>query len=265
MGSTLAIARKETRLYLTTWTSYVLFGFFILITAFFFQRLVIEFQLQALDYAQSQQGWAAEHMNLTDWVLGPVFSNMSVFFLIMLPMLTMRLLAEERRQKTLELLMTTPVRPVQIVLGKYLAALLIMGIMLGLTVIFPILLAVFGGSGTEGASPVDWHTVGSSYLGLFLMGAAIVAIGLLTSAATESQIVAVVTGFAVLLMFWVIGLAARGQEGFWGGFLEYLSLTTHLENFVRGIIKLSDVVYYLSLAGVGLFLTHGVVDAQRWR
>jgi ABC-2 type transport system permease protein len=263
MGKIIAIAKKETWLYLTTWTSYVLFGFFILISAFFFQRLVIEYQLQTLEYAQSQQSWAMERMNLTDWVMGPVFMNMSVFFLIMLPMLTMRLLAEERRQKTLELLMTVPVRPVQIVLGKYLSAVVIMAIMLGLTLVFPILLAIFGGA--EGTSAVDWRTIGSSYLGLFLLGAAIVAIGLFASSVTESQIVAVITGFAVLLMFWVIGLAARGQESFWGGFLEYLALTTHLENFVRGVVKLSDIVYYVSLASVGLFLTYGVVDAQRWK
>jgi ABC-2 type transport system permease protein len=263
MSKILAIARKETWLYLTTWTSYVLFGFFILITAFFFQRLVIEFQLQTLDYAQNQQSWAMERMNLTDWVMGPVFMNMSVFFLIMLPMLTMRLFAEERRQRTLELLMTVPVRPIQLVVGKYLSAVVIMGIMLGLTVIFPILLAIFGGG--HDTSPVDWRTIGASYLGLFLLGMAIVAIGLFASAVTESQIVAVITGFAVLLLFWVIGLAARGQQGFWGGFLEYMSLSSHLENFVRGIIKASDVVYYVSITSVGLFLTYGVIDAQRWK
>jgi ABC-2 type transport system permease protein len=240
-----------------------LFGFFILITAFFFQRLVIEFQLQTLEYAQGQQSWAMERMNLTDWVLAPVFMNMSVFFLIMLPMLTMRLFAEERRQKTLELLMTVPVRPVQIVLGKYLSAVVIMMIMLGLTVIFPVLLQVFGGG--NGVSAVDWHTVGAGYLGLFLLGLAVVSIGLFASSVTESQIVAALTGFAVLLLFWVVGLASRGQQGFWGGFLEYLSLTNHLENFVRGIIKASDVLYYVSLASVGVFLTYGVVDAQRWK
>ncbi len=263
MGKTLAIARKELWVYLTTGTSYVLFGFFVLFAAFFFQRLVIEFQLQTLEYAQQQQSWAMERMNLTDWVMGPVLMNMSIFFLIMLPMLTMRLFAEERRARTLELLMTTPVRPIELVLGKYLGALAITLIMLALTAVFPLLLSAFGGA--EGASALDWGTVGTGYLGLVLLGAAVVAVGLFTSSLTDSQIVAVVSGFAVLLLFWVIGLAARGQEGFWGGFLEYLSLTSHLENFVRGIVKVSDVVYYLSMAFVGLFLTHSVVDAQRWR
>ena len=263
MCKIIAIAKKETWLYLTTWTSYILFGAFILITGFFFQRLVIEYQLQTLEYAQSQQSWGMERMNLTDWVMGPVFMNMSIFFIIMFPALTMRLFAEERRQKTLELLMTVPVRPVQIVLGKYLSALIIMTLALGLTVIFPVLLAVFGGA--EGVSAVDWHTVGTGYLGLFLLGAGAVAVGLFASAVTESQIVAFLSGFVALLMLWVIGLAARGQQGVWGGFFEYLALTTHLESFVRGILKASDIVYYLSLISVPLFLTYGVVDAQRWK
>src|SRR5690242_9498221 len=106
MRNTLAIAGKESRVYLTTWTSYILFGAFMLITAFFFQRLVIEFQLRAMQYMQMGM---TDTMNLTDWVMGPLFINCTVFFLFMLPILTMRLLAEERKTKTLELLMTTPV------------------------------------------------------------------------------------------------------------------------------------------------------------
>jgi ABC-2 type transport system permease protein len=202
-------------------------------------------------------------MNLTDWVVGPVVVNASVFLLFLVPILSMRLFAEEHKGKTLELLMTTPVRPVEIVLGKYLAGLVVLCIMLGLTIVFPLLLEILG-QGAE-SSPLDWHTVGASYLGLFLFGAACVAIGLLASSLTESQIVAAIVAFAVLLMLWVIGLAARGQEGFWQKLLEYLAITTHMESFVRGILKISDVVYYASLAFVGLFLTHRVVDAQRWR
>jgi len=264
MRNTLAIAGKEARVYLTTWTSYILFGAFLLISAFFFQRLVIEFQFRSMQYMQMQQPGVLDQMNLTDWVMGPLFLNITVFFLFMLPILTMRLLAEERRTKTMELLMTAPVRPWEIVLGKYLAAFLMMGIMLALTFVFPLLLQVYGGA-TGGASPLDWHTVLTSYLGMVLLGASFVAVGLFASSVTESQIVAVIVGFAALLMFYVIGLAARGEEGFWQTFFQHLSITTHLEGFVRGMVKLVDVVYYLSLAFVGLFLTHRVVEAQRWR
>jgi ABC-2 type transport system permease protein len=263
MRNTLAIAGKETRVYLTTWTSYILFGAFMLITAFFFQRLVIEFQLRAMQFMQMQAQNMMEQMNLTDWVMAPLFMNITVFFLFMLPMLTMRLIAEEKKSKTLELLMTVPVRPLEIVLGKYLSGITIMGIMLALTVIFPVLLQVYGGSGD--ASPLDWRSVAVGYGGMFLLGAAFVSVGLFASSVSESQIVAVIVGFAILLMFYVIGLAARGQEGFWQNFFQYMSVSSHLEGFVRGVVRLTDVVYYLSLIFVGLFLTFRVVEAQRWR
>lgn len=264
MRNTLAIAGKETRVYLTTWTSYIIFGAFLLITAFFFQRLVIEFQLRSMQYMQAQAQNLLEQLNLTDWVVGPMFMNMTVFFLFMLPIMTMRLIAEERKSKTLELLMTAPVRPIEIVLGKYLSALVIMGIMLALTVVFPLLLHVFGGAAT-GQSVLDWRSVAVGYGGLFLLGAAFCSVGLFASSVSDSQIVAVIVGFAILLMFYVIGLAARGQEGFWQELLQYLSVTNHLEGFVRGIVKVTDVVYYLSLIFVGLFFTFRVVEAQRWR
>ncbi|MBI3178967.1 MAG: ABC transporter permease subunit [Deltaproteobacteria bacterium] len=261
MRNVLTIAGKELRIYLTTWTSYILFGAFMLITAYFFQVFVIRFQLDAQEMMQRQAGML-EHLNLTDRVLLPVFANISVFFLFLLPVLTMRLVAEERRGKTLELLMTLPARPLEIVLAKYLAAVAIMGMMLALTVVFPVLLHAFG---TGEASPVDWSTVLTSYVGLALMGAACVAVGLFTSAVTESQIIAAVVGFGTLLILYVIGGDPEGQGGVWQSVLDYLSITSHLEKFVRGIVRISDVAYYLSLAFVGLFLTHRVVEAQRWR
>jgi ABC-2 type transport system permease protein len=263
MRNTFAIAGKECRVYLTTATSYVLFGAFTLITAFFFQRLVIEYQYRAMQYMQMQQADMLEQMNLTDWVMGPLFLNITVFFLFMLPIMTMRLIAEERRSKTLELLMTSPVRIGEIVMGKYLAGLAIMAIMLALTLIFPAILQRYGGS--QGYSALDWRSVATGYLGMFLLGAAFVAVGLFASAVSDSQIVSVIVGFATLLMFYVIGLAARGQEGVWQGILQYAAINTHLEAFVRGIVRLTDVVYYLSLICISLFLTYRVLEAQRWR
>lgn len=264
MRNTFVIAGKETRVYLTTWTSYVIFGAFMLISAFFFQRLVIEYQLRGMQFMQMQATDMMEHMNLTDWVMGPLFMNITVFFLFMLPILTMRLLAEERKGKTLELLMTVPIRPIDIVLGKYLAAFFMMTIMLALTFIFPVLLQIYGGVEGTTTSPIDWHSVGTAYLGMMLLGGAFVSVGLFASSLSDSQIVAVIIGFAVLLMFYVIGLAARGEEGFWQNFLQYLSITTHLDGFVRGVVRVSDVVYYLSLIFLGIFLTFRVVEAQRW-
>jgi ABC-2 type transport system permease protein len=264
MQNVLTIAGKETRLFLTTWTSYILFGVFSLITAFFFQRLVIEYQYRSMQLMQMQAQNMLDQLNLTDWVVGPLLMNITVFFLFMLPMLTMRLLSEERSRKTLELLMTAPVRPIEIVLGKYLAAVGMMAIMLALTAIFPLLLNIFGSNGA-GTAPLDWRSVGVGYAGMFLLGCAFIAVGLFTSAITESQVVAVMLGFATLLMFYVIGLAGRGESGFWQQLFEYLSISTHLEGFVRGLIRTTDLVYYASIIVMGLFLTYRVVEAQRWR
>jgi ABC-2 type transport system permease protein len=265
MRNILAIAGKDARVYLTTWTSYILFGGFVLITAFFFAVLVGQYQMMSLQSMQTQQPWMLEQMNLTDLVMGNIFRNISVFFLFLLPILTMRLIAEERKGKTLELLMTAPVRPIEIVLGKYLAAVAIMAIMLGLTLVFPLLLQIYGGTAHAGQGPLDWSTILVGYLGMFLLGAAFLAIGLFASSVTESQIVAVIVSFALLLIFFVIGYSSASGEGFWRSALEYVSITNHLENFIRGIIKLQSIVYYLSLVFVGLFLSYRVVEAQRWR
>ncbi|MEE2962138.1 MAG: ABC transporter permease subunit [Myxococcota bacterium] len=264
MGNILTIANKELRIYLTTWTSYIIFGAFVLISAFFFQQLVLDYQLRSQEYTQYQYKDMLAQMNLTDWVVAPLLSNVVVFFLFMMPILTMRLFSEERKTKTLQLLMTTPVRPVEIVLGKYVAALCIMLIMLGLSFFFPVLLHIFGAT-SDGTTPLDWNTITIGYLGMALFGAASVAVGLLTSSLTESQIVAVISSFAILLMLYVIGAAARGQEGVWEQFFQYLSITTHLEGFLRGMIRLPDLVYYLSLSFFGIFLTYQVIEAERWK
>lgn len=259
-----AIACKETRIYLTTTTSYVLMAAFMLISAFFFQRLVLEFHFRALQYMQMNDASAEQQMNLTDYVMAPLFLNITLFFLFMLPILTMRLLAEERRQKTLELLMTTPIRPIEIVLGKFLSAALVMAMMLGLTALYPALLEmVSGGVGQHTA--IDWHVMGTAYFGMTLLGCAFVSVGLFASSLSDSQIISVIVGFAALLMFYVIGLAARGQEGTWLAVLQYLSVNTHLEGFVHGVVRLTDVTYFVSLSFFGLFLTHQMVEAQRWR
>lgn len=260
----LAIAGKDVRIYLTTLTGYIVLGLFILATAFFFNAIVGQYQQVFLQSMQQQNQWMLEQLNLTDMVMGNVLRNVSVFFLFLLPLVTMRLFSEERSRKTLELLMTSPVRPAEIVFGKYLAALVMMGLMLGLTLVFPLLLSFYGGT-AEGASALDWNTVLVGYAGMFLLGGAFLSVGLLASALTDSVMVAAVLGFFALLLFFVIGYAARGQTGFWQTFLDYVSITNHLEDFVKGVVKLQSVVYYVSLSVLGLFLTYRVVEAQRWR
>jgi ABC-2 type transport system permease protein len=263
MNNILAIWKKETRIYFTTAVSYVIIGLFAAITAYFFLVLVSMYAQQSTQFMSMQAQQMLERMNFNDQVITPLFANVQVFFIFMLPAVTMRLIAEEKGSKTMQLLMTTPVRPIEIVIGKYLGAATVVGAMLLTTLVFPVILHIYG-TGDAGVSPIDWASVATGYLGMFLMGAAGIAIGLCASSITESQVVAILVAFFSLLLFWVIGWAGIGKEGFWADFFNYVSLSTHMEGFARGMIRSHDIIYYFSVITLGLFLTHRFVEAERW-
>ena len=261
MRNVLTIAGKELRIYFTTATSYVLLGVFASIIAYFFQALISEFQRTVATIVQQNASWMLEQLNLTEFVIYPLVMNIGVIFIFLTPILTMRLIAEERRSKTLELLMTTPVRPVEIVLGKYFAALVVMVAMLAVTLLFPAIVSLMGIA--QDASPIDWRTVASGYFGASLLGAAFIAIGLFTSSVTDNPIVAAILGFFILLMFYIVG--AAGAQGALKEVTEYISLGGHLQSFARGMIRTPAIIYYVSLTSFALFLTYRVVEAERWR
>lgn len=260
MGNVWTLAAKELRVYLTTPVSYALAGVYLLLTAFFFERLIAQFQTLQLYYQQQNQ---SALLNLTDYVMTPMFFWMVAFLLFLLPLLTMRLIAEERRGRTLELLMTSPVRPIEIVLGKFLGSFLIMAGMIAMTLLFPLLLQWLGSS--PAGSPLDWKTVFSGYAGVLLAGSAFLSLGLFTSSFTDSQLVAALLSLTLSVTFLVIGLAAPGLEGGWKAFFEHVSLAGHVSDFARGLVRVRALVYYGSLLGLGLFFTYRVVEAQRWK
>ncbi len=264
MGNILAITKKELRISFTTITAYAVIMVFAFITAYFFLRLVNFYQLQSSQFMQMKAQQMLERMNFNDQVIGPLFANVQVFFLFLIPMTTMRLIAEEQRTKTIQLLMTSPVRPIEIVFGKYLAASVLVGVMLAVTFVFRSSCKFFG-TGDAGKGAIDWRSVMTGYVGLFLVGAALMAVGLFMSSLTDSVVVAVVLSFGASLMLWVVGWLAIGKEGFWHDFPTYMSVMNHLEGFAKGVIRVQDIVYYLSLIVLGLFLTHRMVEAQRWR
>jgi len=253
------IALKELRIYLTTPTSYVLFATFLAFCGLNFVDLVRDFQNQRLFYSETRRVGLLDQMNLTDLVVGPMLIYVATFFVIMLPVLTMRLFAEERRQKTLELMLTLPVRPVEMVLGKYLAATIVMLIMLALTFVYPVLLENLA------QGDLDWATVFTGYLGMALLGAAAVAIGLFASSVTDSQLIAVVIGFGILTLLILIGEEAQEQSGLVANLFEHASLHSHLGPFARGLIRLRDIVYYASVSSLTLFLCYRVIESQRWK
>jgi ABC-2 type transport system permease protein len=266
MRNALAIARKELGIYFTTPWAYVVFTAMIALTSFFFLAMLGEFQrvqesARAVTWARLPPE-AQTYKNLTDGVIVQIWGLVLVITLFVAPFLSMRLFAEERRQKTFELLMTLPVRPLEIVLGKYLGGLGVISATLGTTIVFPIILAVIGAS--ESGSALEWSTVLLGYGGLLLWGATCMAIGLFLSSVTESQTLAAFLTFAVLLPWMLLkGVASTAEEP-WRSLLGYISFDSQLQNLLRGVADLKALVFFLSVITFSLFLTHRTVEAQRW-
>lgn len=263
MRNVLAIAKKDLYLYFATPVAWVAFFATSFIAAFVFLSATSSFQRQVMELMRVQRPELLDQLNLTDAVIGPLVVNMGVILIFVVPFLTMRLFAEELRGRTMELLMSVPVRSIEIVLGKYLAALVMVLVYVGLVAVFPAILDRYGAS-ASGAGGVEWQTVALGLLGLFLCGAAFSAVGLFISALTDSQVVAAIITFLVLFLFWVVGWKAAEVEGVWRDVLGHLSSVQHLVAFARGSLALSDLAYFGSFIVLGLFLTHRALEARRW-
>jgi ABC-2 type transport system permease protein len=248
----LAIADKELRSYFASPIAYILIGFFLLPFGAFFYLYLTAFVKQSLQ--QAQFGGA---MNINQSVIRYVLQNASVIILFIMPMITMRTYSEEKRSGTIELLLTSPVTDVEIILGKFFGALGLYAAMLSVTLIYIGILFVYGNP--------EWRPVAAAYLGLLLMGGTFVSLGLLISSTTSNQIVAGVVTFVVFLLLWIIGWFADTAGPTIGPITSWLSITEHFDDFSKGIIDTKHVLYYLSLITFGLFLTAKSVDSERWR
>ena len=254
MNNMLAIAHKELKSYFASPIAYIVIGFFSLLFGYFFYALLLYFDRQSLQFA----GLGAQQtLNVNDQLIRPVFLNASVILLFVLPMVTMRTYAEEKRSGTIELLLTAPLTDFQIIMGKFLGAMALYAAMLGITVIHMALLFAFGNP-----EPLPIIT---AYLGLLLMGGCFVSVGLLISSLTKNQIVAGMITFAVFLLLWVINWIGSFTGPTTQDVLNYLSITDHLDDFTKGIIDTKHLVYYVSFIAFGLFLTARSVDTERWR
>lgn len=184
--------------------------------------------------------------------------NIVIILIIMVPALTMRLIAEERRTGTVEVLATSPVTDAQIVVGKFLGCLAFYAAMLAFTFVYPIILTRVG--------KPEMGPIFASYLGLFLFGASFVAIGLLASAMSKSQVIGFVTAFVVLLFLFLLAwMAQTGSGGWLGALIGYVGIQQHLENFSKGIIDTKDIIYYLSIVALCLLLSIRAMQAWKWR
>ncbi len=258
MKNALAIAGREIRSYFVSPIAYVVLTGFLLLGGWFFFNLLARFSYMLQIYGGMQRGGEElERLNLNDLVISPLLHNLSVVLVILIPVITMRSFAEEKRLGTFELLLTSPLRIGEIVAGKFLGAVVFVALMLGLTGVYPVLLVIYGNP--------EIGIILSGYLGLFLIAMCFLSIGLLTSSVTENQIIAAVSCLVALLLLYVINWPADTSTPTLGAVLHYLSVTEHFGEFVKGVIDSRAIVYFLSIIAVALFLTHRAVESLRWR
>lgn len=250
-----AIYRKEMQYYFQSITAYVMIGLFLALSGYFFYSIFRYYNWMSFQAAREQS--MAMNLNLVDGVMRPLMGNVSVVLLFALPLLTMRLLAEEKRQGTFELLLTYPVSDLAAVLGKFFAALTVFAVMIGGTLVYPIMLAIF-------ADPEPGPLV-TGYVGLFLMGATFVAMGVFFSSLTASQIVAGVATFGVSLFFLIVGWAAPFVGPTFSKVLSQFSILEHYNSFAQGLVDLQDVTYYVFLTVFFLYLTLRSLESAHWR
>jgi ABC-2 type transport system permease protein len=255
MNNMLAIAHKELRSYFASPIAYIVIGFFALLFGWFYIGILDWFVRQGMQGAMGMGGPSS--LNVNQQMIRPLILNITVVFLFLLPLITMRTYAEEKRSGTIELLLTSPLTDLQIVLGKFLGAFALYAVMVALTLIHFGLLFAFG--------QPEWKPLATAYLGLLLFGGCFIAVGLFISSLTRNQIVAGAATFGVFLLLWVVDWLGESMGPTGQAILKYLSMTDHLDDFVKGVIDTKHLVYYVSFIAFGLFLTVRSVDTERWR
>jgi ABC-2 type transport system permease protein len=254
-----AIVQKEWRHYFGSPIAWVILAVGTFLFGRFFVVNLAAFLRYSLMAAQQMEFGGGPKLSLNEYVIRPVMLNSAVVALFLTPMLTMRLFAEEKRQGTMELLSTSPISDWQIVLGKFFAAsaLYLLVIAAGFT---NLLILWHYSSPTP-----EWQPVATAGLALLLLGCSFIALGTFVSTLTRNQIVAGILSFCLFLGIWTLGWTGDPTEsGFWQA-VAYLGVTTHMEDMVKGVLDLKDVVFYLSFIGFGLFLAQQSVESQRWR
>lgn len=255
MSNIWAVCKKEIKTYFTSPIAYVIITVFLVLAGFFFQNLILWFNQYSMQMAQNP--YYLQQININQMVFSPLFHNISLILLFIIPFLTMRLFSEEMKRKTDELLYTSPISVKQIILGKYFASLFVLLVMLLLTGILSMLTFVYGNP--------EVKPILIGYLGLFLMGATFMAIGIFYSSLTENQVVSAALALGTLLLLFVLNWASQFIQGIWKDVLNYVSFSQHFDNMTKGILDTADLVYYISFIFLGLFLAHSVILSRRWR
>ena len=254
MRNTLAIARKELRSYFASPIGYIAVGVFALLYGYFYVAMLDYFVRQSM---QAGQFGGPQAMNVNQMMIRPLLQNVTILLLFVMPMITMRAYAEEKRSGTIELLLTSPLSDAEIIVGKFLGALLLWCLMLAVSLIHLALLYAYGRP--------EWKPIVTAYLGLVLMGGCFISVGLFISSLTKNQVVAAVVTFAVFLFLWIITWIGSFSGPTVDSVTQYLSIVDQFDDFAKGVIDTSHIIYYVSFIGFGLFLTAKSVDSERWR
>jgi ABC-2 type transport system permease protein len=248
------ICRKELGSYFASPVAYLLLTMFGVVFGFFFWSYLGMFVVEGMEMQMRGQSYP---MNLNEQIIRPLLGNVGVIGLFLIPMITMRLFAEEKRSGTIELLATSPITDLEIILGKWLAAVMLYSCMLLFTAVNFAFLFKYGNP--------DWKPLAMGYLGLLLQAGALLAIGTFISTLTKNQIIAGAATFGVELLLWVIGWVGEYETATWARVLSYFSMLTHFESFSKGTFDSKDVVFYLTAIFLGLFFTARSMESLRWR
>ncbi len=246
--------RKELKSYYSSWIAYLLMAFFAVIFGYFFYAATAIFVSRSMQSMMMGQGMP---MDMNEWIIRPLLMNVSVIGLFIIPMITMRLFAEEKRTGTIELLMTSPVRDYEMIVAKWLSALTLYASILAISAVNLTYLFAYG--------KPDWKPILVGYLGLLLQGGCLLAIGTFISTLTRNQIIAVGGTFAICLLLWVFDWVTAYDTSAWAKVLSYVSVVTHFETFAKGVLDTKDVIFYVSMIFFGLFLTARSMESLRWR
>jgi ABC-2 type transport system permease protein len=236
MSATLAISKRELRTYFNSPVAYIVVTVFMLLAGYlFFNTVFIEKQAEMRGY----------------------FGLVPMLFTFIIPAMTMRLIAEEKGSGTIELLITMPVRDWEVVVGKFLAALGLLAVLLALTLVYAFTLASIG--------PIDKGPTYGGYLGLLLMGASYVAIGVMASSFTRNQIVAFILAFAICFALYLFGRVVQIVPPALQPIISFLSIDNHFESISRGVIDTRDIIYYLSVIAVSLVIATVSLESRKWK
>lgn len=254
MRNVWTICRKELGSYFASPIAYILLVMFGVIFGFMFWNALAQFTVAGMEM---QMRGETMPMNVNEWIINPLLHNVAVVGLFFIPLITMRLFAEEKRTGTIELLATSPIRDHEIIIGKWLAAIVLYSCLLLFTAVNFAFLFKYGNP--------DWKPLAIGYLGLLLEASGLLAIGTFISTLTKNQIVAAAVTFGICLLLLVFGWVSAYDTSAWASVLSYLSLATHMESFEKGVLDSKDAVFYVTVIFVGLFFTARSMESLRWR